>query len=161
MVKEAHNQKDKKLILLTKLLYVVLESSTNHFIDYYKKNTQICIRSIFSTSFYYYLVICLTMLANLLFITYITKKNWWWQSLHTTHLFFCHLESRQHYSVLYLIYQKQAYWFAIYHLLYKDKLSNLTQSFVFAGDNLHSLYSLITKKRKPPKASIYLLSDTF
>lgn len=32
--------------------------------------------------------------------------------------------------------------FAIYYLYYKDKFSNLTQSFVFAIDNFYSLCSL-------------------
>ncbi len=61
--------------------------------------------------------------------------------------------------------------FAIYYLYYKDKLSNLTRSFVFAVDNLHSLCNLsnliitlacatkpglVTKKRKLSRPSIYL-----
>ena len=33
-------------------------------------------------------------------------------------------------------------WFVIYHLHYKDKLSNPTWSFIFAANNLHSIYSL-------------------
>lgn len=63
--------------------------------------------------------------------------------------------------------------FTIYHPHYKDKLSNQTQSFDFAVNNLHSLYSLsnhliafayatklglVMNKRKLPKTSLYLFS---
>lgn len=61
----------------------------------------------------------------------------------------------------------------IYHLHYKDKLNNLTQSFIFIVDNLHFLYSLsnllialvyitklglVIKKEKLLRTSLHLLS---
>lgn len=77
---------------------------------------------------------------------------------------------------LYDMWEASITWFAIYYSHYKDKLSNLIWSFVFAADNPNSLYSLsnlsiastcatepglVTKKRKPPKTSIHFLSDAF
>ena len=65
--------------------------------------------------------------------------------------------------------------FAIYYPHYKDKLSNLIWSFVFATDNLHSVYSLgnlsiavtsasepglVMKKEELPKTFLYLLSHS-
>lgn len=64
--------------------------------------------------------------------------------------------------------------FTIYYPYYKDKLSNVTRSFVFAANNLHFLCSLsnlstalayatepnlVTKKRKSPRTSIHLFFD--
>ncbi len=64
---------------------------------------------------------------------------------------------------------------AIYHPHYKNKFSNLTWSFVFATDYLHSLCSLshlsaapacaseqglVTKKVEPPRTSLHLLSHS-
>lgn len=66
--------------------------------------------------------------------------------------------------------------FVIYHPHYKNKFSNLTWSFVFTTYYLHSLYSLshlsaafvcatkesfVTKRKKPPKTSLYLFFYSF
>lgn len=64
LVKQAYNQKDKKFMLtqlLTKLLYIVLESNKNHFVTYYKETPKYAYDRFFdySLSFYHYLVIYL------------------------------------------------------------------------------------------------------
>lgn len=45
-------------------------------------------------------------------------------------------------KLLYDVQKANITWCTIYHLHYKNKLSNLTQNFIFAMDNLHFLYSL-------------------
>lgn len=76
-------------------------------------------------------------------------------------------------KLLYNVQEVSITWFVIYHLYYKNKLTNLTWSFVFTTDYLYSLYSLsnllmtfayatklglVIKKEEPPKISLHLFS---
>lgn len=76
-------------------------------------------------------------------------------------------------KLLYDVQEASITRFAIYYPHYKNKLSNLTWSFIFATDNLHSLCNLsnlstafiyatklglVIKKWEPPRTSLYLLS---
>lgn len=75
-------------------------------------------------------------------------------------------------KLLYNMQNVSITWFAIYCLHYKDKLSNITWSFVFVADNFYSLCTLsnlliapayvielglVMKKGEQPKTFLYLL----